>query len=152
MKRFLMTLFLTLAISASCFAEGAAGRFSAEEKAADALIAALTGDSVTYETVSKSFSQGLKKNLTAENFAKTKDAIKKQVGAIKNINFVILNKQYDVQKGYSGVDELVYFGTISKEKFARIYVFFALENNAPKLNAFQVTPIEPKKPNAPEKK
>lgn len=142
MKKFLITLFLTLAISASCFAEGAAGRFNAEEKAADALIAALTGNSVTYSAVSKNFSQGLKGKLNEQNFNATKDAIKKQVGAIKNINFVILNKQYDVQKGYSGVDELVYFGTITKDKFARIFVSFELENNAPKINGFQVTPVE----------
>ena len=147
-----MTLFLTLAISASCLAQGAAGRFNAEEKAADALIAALTGNNVTYAAVSKNFSEGLKKNLTEENFAKTKDAIKKQVGTIKNINFVILNKQYDLQKGYSGVDELIYMGTIGPEKFARFYITFVLENNAPKLSGFQVTPMEPRKPEAPAKK
>ena len=32
MKKFLMTLLLSLTISASCFAAGAAGRFNAEEK------------------------------------------------------------------------------------------------------------------------
>lgn len=152
MKKLLMALVLSMVISATCFAEGAAGRFTAEEKMADSLVAALTGNSVTYETISKSFSQGLKKNLTAQNFAAAKDAIKKQVGAIKNVNFVLLNKQYDVQKGYSGIDELVYFGTVSKERFARIYVSFEMENNAPKLNGFQVTPVEPEKQPAPAKK
>ena len=151
MKKFLMTLFLTLAISASCFAEGAAGRLNAEEKMADALIVALTGNG-TYEQVSKSFSEGLKKNLSAENFAAAKDAVKKQVGTIKNINFVGLNKQYDVQKGYNGIDELVYFGTVNKEKFARIFVSFAEENGKPVVNGFQVTPIEPAKQQAPAKK
>ena len=151
MKKFLMTLFLTLAISASCFAEGAAGRFNAEEKMADALIVALTGKG-TYEQVSKSFSEGLKKNLSAENFAAAKDAVKKQVGTIKNINFVVLNKQYDLQKGYNGIDELVYFGTVSKEKFARIFVSFAEENGKPMVTGFQVTPIEPAKQQAQDKK
>ena len=136
-----MALFLTLAISANCFAEGAAGRFNAEEKMADSLITALTG-SGTYEQVSKSFSQGLLKNLNAANFAAAKDAVKKQVGTIKNINFVILNKQYDVQKGYNGIDELVYFGSVNKDKFARIFISFELENNVPKINGFQVTPLE----------
>ena len=152
MKKFLVAMLLTLMISATCFAEGASGRFATEERAADALIAALTGNSVTYEEVSKNFSQGLKKNLTAENFTNVKNEIKKQVGNIKNVNFVILNKQYDVQKGYSGVDELVYFGTVSKDKFARIFIAFELEGNSPKINFFQVTPIEPRKQEAPAKK
>ena len=152
MKKLLLALVLTFMMSASCFAAGAASRFNTEERAADALIAALTGNSATYESVSKNFSQGLKTNLTAENFAKVKSEIRNQVGAIKDINFVLLNKQYNPQQGYSGVDELVYFGTVSKEKFARIFVSFALENNAPKINGFQVTPIEPKKQEAPAKK
>ena len=153
MKKLLMALVLSLAVSASCFAAGASGRFAAEEKAADALVAALTGNGGTYEQVSKSFSQALKEKLTAQQFAAVQDGIKKQVGAIKNPAFVLLNKQYDLQKGYSGIDELVYFGTVTKDKFARIFVSFVEENNAPKVIAFQVTPIEPAKQQpAPAKK
>ena len=70
---------------------------------------ALTG-STGYEQVSKNFSKGLKEKLNAAAFAKVKEEIRKQVGAIKNVNFVVLNKQYDLQKGYNGIDELVYFG------------------------------------------
>lgn len=152
MKKLLMALVLSLAISASCFAAGTSGRFAAEEKAADALVAALIGNG-TYEQVSKSFSQGLKAKLNAAQFATVQDSIKKQVGAIKNPNFVILNKQYDLQKGYNGIDELVYFGTVSKEKFARIFVSFAEENGKPMVTGFQVTPIEPAKQQpAPAKK
>ena len=150
MKKILMMLLLSLTISASCFAAGAAGRFSAEEKAADALVAALTGGDANYAQVSKSFSKALKEKLTAENFAAVQDGVKKQIGTIKNANLVLLNKQYDLQKGYSGVDELVYFGTVTKDKFARIFVSFVEENGAPKVTAFQVTPIEPQK-NAPAK-
>ena len=153
MKKFLMALVLSLAMSASCFAAGAAGRFAAEEKAADALIAALTGNGGTYEQVSKSFSQALKAKLTAQQFAAVQDGIKKQVGTIKNPSFVILNKQYNPEKGYNGIDDLVYFGTVAKDKFARIHVSFIEENNAPKVVAFQVTPIEPAKQQpAPAKK
>ena len=127
-----MALVLSLAVSASCFAAGASGRFAAEEKAADALVAALTGNGGTYEQVSKSFSQALKEKLTAQQFAAVQDGIKKQV---------------------SGIDELVYFGTVTKDKFARIFVSFVEENNAPKVIAFQVTPIEPAKQQpAPAKK
>ena len=151
MKKFLMMLLLSLTISASCFAAGAGGRFNAEEKAADALVSALTGGGATYAQVSKSFSQALKGKLTAENFAAVQDGIKKQVGTIKNANLVLLNKQYDLQKGYSGVDELVYFGTVAKDKFARIFISFAEENGSPKVIAFQVSPIEPQK-NEPAKK
>ena len=35
MKKFLMTLLVSLAVSASCFAAGAAKNFAVEEKAAD---------------------------------------------------------------------------------------------------------------------
>lgn len=153
MKKLLMALALSLAVSASCFAAGAAGRFAAEEKTADALVAALTGNGGTYEQVSKSFSPALKEKLTAEQFAAVQAGVKNQVGAIKNPAFVLLNKQYDLQKGYSGVDELVYFGTVSKDKFARIFVSFAEENGKPVVTGFQVTPIEPAKQQpAPAKK
>lgn len=140
-----MTLLLSLTISASCFAAGAAGRFNAEEKAADALVAALTGGEATYAQVSKSFSQALKEKLTADNFTAVQNGVKKQIGTIKNTNLVLLNKQYDLQKGYSGVDELVYFGTVSKDKFARIYISFVEENGSPKVTAFQITPVEAQK-------
>ena len=151
MKKTLMALALSMAVSASCFAAGASGRFATEERTADALVDALTG-STGYEQVSKSFSQGLKEKLNAAAFTKVKEEIRKQVGAIKNVNLVVLNKQYDLQKGYNGIDELVYFGTVSKEKFARIFVSFAEENGKPMVTGFQVTPIEPAKQQAKEKK
>ena len=152
MKKFLLTALLALTISASCFAEGAAGRFTAEEKAADTLIAAITGSTVTYDAASRSFSQGLKAKLPADQFTALKDNIKKQVGTIKNPNFILLNKPFNFEKGYNGADELVYIGSVAKDKFARIIVIFGLENNAPKITAFQVTPVEAKKPEAPAKK
>ena len=152
MKKIILTALLALTISASCFAEGAAGRFAAEEKAADTLIAAITGSTVTYDAASRGFSQGLKTNLPADKFTALKDNIKKQVGTIKNPNFVLLNKPYNFEKGYNGADELVYIGSVAKDKFARIIVIFALENNAPKITAFNITPLEAKKPEAPAKK
>ncbi|MBR4907493.1 MAG: hypothetical protein IKZ43_00525 [Acidaminococcaceae bacterium] len=152
MKKILLTALLALTISASCFAEGAAGRFAAEEKAADTLIAAITGSTVTYDAASRDFSQGLKTKLPADKFTALKDSVKKQVGTIKNPNFVLLNKPYNFEKGYNGADELVYIGSVAKDKFARIIVIFALENNAPKITAFQVTPVEAKKPEEPAKK
>ncbi|MER2139337.1 MAG: hypothetical protein ABS965_04340, partial [Succiniclasticum sp.] len=75
MKKMLLTALLALTVSASCFAEGAASRFAAEEKAADTLIAAITGSTVTYDAVSRSFSQGLKTNLPADKFAALKEEI-----------------------------------------------------------------------------
>ena len=152
MKKFLLTALLALTISASCFAEGAAGRFATEEKAADTLIASIIGNTVNYDAASRGFSQGLKKNLPADKFAAMKDEIKKQVGTIKNPNFVLLNKPFNFEKGYNGADELVYIGSVAKDKFARIIVIFALENNAPKITAFQVTPMAAKKPAEPAKK
>ena len=146
MKKFLAALVMSLAISASCFAEGASKNFAAEEKAADALINSLTGTTVTYDQVSKSFSEGLKKNLTAAAFEQLKKQIKDQVqvGTVKSTNFVTYVKQFNPQSGYNNVEELLYIGTVNKEKLARIVVLFAVENNVPKIASFQVVPVQVK--------
>ena len=137
MKKLLMALVLSLVVSTSCFAAGASGRFAAEEKAADALIAVLTGHGGTYEQVSKSFAQPLKAQLTAEKFKAVQDAYKTQIGTVKNIAFVRLVKEYNIEKGYSGRDELMYMGTAGKDKSVHIFVLFVLENNAPKVIGFR---------------
>ena len=147
MKKTLMALALSMAVSASCFAAGASGRFAAEEKTADALIAALIGNG-TYEQVSKSFSQPLKANVTAEKFAALKKDIKTKVGTIKNPSFVQLMKPYTFQKGYNGIDALIYLGAVDAEKGARILIEFIEENNAPKVADINVSlmPLQQAKP------
>jgi len=147
-----MTLIMSLAVSASCFAAGAAKNFAAEEKAADDLVNALTGNSVTYEQASKNFSAVLKKNLDAGKFSQMKKQISEKVGTIKNINFVTFVKQYNPRNGYNNIEELLYIGTVNKEKFARLVVIFALENNVPKVASFQITPVEAAKPKTAQKK
>ncbi len=141
MKKLLMALILSLAVSTSCFAAGVSGRFAAEEKAADALIAALIGNGGTYEQVSKSFSKPFKEKCSAEQFDSLKKEIKSKVGTIKNPNFVQLIKEYDLQKGYNGIDILLYLGTIDSEKCAQIAVPFVKENNAPRVIDFRVSLI-----------
>ena len=152
MKKILLTALLALTISSSCFAEGAAGIFAAEEKAADAMIEAITGSAVTYDAASRGFSQGLKKNLPADKFTALKNDIKAKIGTIKNPNFVQMIKAYNFEKGYTGVDQLIYIGSIAKDKFAQINIVFALENKVPKIVNFQVNPLEVKKPSVPAKK
>jgi len=138
MKKLLMALVLSLVVSASCFAAGASGRFAAEEKAADALIAALIGNG-TYEQVSKSFGKPVKAKIAkAEQFVAFKNEIKNRIGEIKNPNFVQLIKEYDWQKGYSGVDVLIYLGAVAQDKFVRISIIFAEENKALKIVDFGV--------------
>ena len=148
MKKLLMALVLSLVVSASCFAAGASSRFAAEEKAADALIAALIGNGGTYEQVSKSFSQPLKANVTAEKFATLKKDIKTKIGTIKNPSFFQLTKPYTFQKGYSGADILIYVGAVDAEKGARIIIPFIEENNAPKVADINVSvmPLQQAKP------
>lgn len=142
MKKILAALVMSLAISASCFAEGASKNFAAEEKAADALINSLTGTTVTYDQVSKSFSDGLKKNLPAEAFEPLKKRIKDQVGTVKETNFVAYEKAYNLQNGYTNVEILQYIGIINKEKLARFIVIFTLENNTPKIADIRVVPVQ----------
>lgn len=152
MKKMLLTTLLALTISSSCFAAGAAGIFAAEEKAADAMIAAVTGSTVTYDAASRSFSQGLKTNLPADKFAVLKNDIKTKIGAIKNPSLVQMVKAYNFEKGYTGVDQLIYIGSVTKDKFAQINIVFVMENKVPKIVNFQVNPLEAKKPEAPAKK
>ena len=110
MKKLLLTVLLTLTISTSCFAEGAASRFATEEKAADTLIAAVTGNTVTYDAASRNFIQGLKTNLPADKFTAYKNDIKTKIGTIKNPNFIQLIKVYNFEKGYTG-----YNGRVDKK-------------------------------------
>lgn len=138
-----MALAICLFMQASCFAAGAAKGFAAEEKSADALIDFLTGGTATFEQVSKSFSDGLKKNLTAQNAAALQKRINEQVGKVKDINFVAYSKRYNAQSGYNGVDDLAYFGNAGAGKLVRVIVTFVQENNAPKIAEFSVTPVEP---------
>lgn len=152
MKKILLTALLALTISSSCFAEGAAGTFAAEEKAADAMIEAITGNTVTYDAASRGFSQGLKKNLSADKFTALKNDIKTKIGTIKKPNFVQMIKAYNFEKGYTGADQLIYIGSVAKDKFAQINIVFVMENNTPKIVNFQVNPLEVKKPAEPAKK
>ena len=142
MKKFLAALVMSLIVCANCFAAGAAKNFATEERASDELINALIGNAATYEQISKHFSAGLKKKLTAENFAQVKKQITNQVGNVKDVNFVTFVKQYNPQSGYNNVEELLYIGTVNKTKFARFVIAFVLENNAPKVVSFQVVPVE----------
>ena len=88
MKKVLSALLLSLAVSGSCFAAGVAQSFVAEEKMADDVVSALTGESVSYEKASKHFSSNLKKNLTAERFTNMKKQIQQQIGTVKNPSLV----------------------------------------------------------------
>ena len=137
MNKILIAIVLTVFFSSSCFAGGIAGRFSAEEKTADALIEALVGKG-TYEQISRSFGRELKEKLAEKEFALTKEQIRKDFGKVKDVAFVVLNKQYHPEKGYSGVDELIYVGTISKEKHARFIIAFGLENETPKIVEYRI--------------
>ena len=137
MKKVLIAIILTVFFGSSCFAEGSASRFSAEEKTADALIEALVGKG-TYEQVSRSFASELKEKLAEKEFALTKERIRKDFGKVKDVAIVVLNKQYHPEKGYSGVDELVYTGKISKEKHVRFIIAFGLENDTPKIIEYRI--------------
>lgn len=142
MKKILATLLMTMAVSASCFAAGASGNFSKEEKVADAFVGALTGNTITYTQASKGFSTELAKQLTAANFDALKKQIGEKIGKIDSTNFVAYNKGYDLKKGYSGMEELIYLGTIRGNKYAHISVVFIMENNVPKIANFVVSPME----------
>ena len=142
MKKILVAALATMAISTSCFAAGAAGNFGKEEKAADLFVEALTGTTTTYAQASKGFSSELGKQLTEANFDALKKQIGEKIGKIDSTSFVAYNKGYDLKKGYSGMEELIYLGKLRGDKYARISVVFIIENNVPKIADFIVNPIE----------
>ena len=143
MKKVLSALLLSLAVSGSCFAAGVVQSFLAEEKMADAVVSALTGDSVTYEKASKHFSTNLKNNLTAERFKNIKKQIQGQMGTIKDYNLVSLTRQYHLQNGFDNVHDLVYYGSAGKGRSVRIVVHFMEEKGQRRVSNFDVTPINP---------
>ena len=142
MKKVLTGLFAAMAISASCFAAGASGTFAKEEKAADGFVEALTGNTVTYAQVSKNFNAELVKNFTAAQFETLKKQVNEKIGKINKADFVGYNKGFNLNKGYNGMEELIYLASIKGNKHARISVVFIQENGAPKIASFVIAPLE----------
>ena len=146
MKKVLSALLLSLAVSGSCFAAGVAQSFVAEEKMADAVVSALTDNSVTYEKASKHFSSNLVKNFTADRFTNMKKQIQERIGTIKDISLVSLTRQYNLQNGFNNVHDLVYYGSAGKDRSVRIIVHFTEEKGQRRVSAFDVTPINTQQP------
>jgi hypothetical protein len=141
MKKILVLFLTLLAISANCFAADDVGQFAAEQKMADAVVSALTGNSVSYEQISDSFTANMKQSFTPNGFANLKKQIKERIGTIKKFNFVSFTRQYNLKNGYNNVDDLVYYGAAGKEKYARLTVHFVEENGARRISSFDVNPI-----------
>ena len=146
MKKVMSALLLSLAVSGSCFAAGVAQSFVAEEKMADAVVSALTDNTVAYEKVSKHFSSNLIKNFTADRFSNMKKQIREQIGAIKDLSLVSLTRQYNLQNGFNNVHDLVYYGSAGKDRPVRIIVHFTEEKGQRRVSAFDVTPINLQQP------
>jgi len=141
MKRVLVLVLTLLVISASCFAADDVGQFAVEQKMADEVVSSLTGNSVSYEQLSKSFTANMKQSFTPSGFANMKKRIKERIGTIKSFNFVSFTRQYNLKNGYNNVDDLVYYGAAGKEKYVRLTVHFTEENGARKISSFDVSPI-----------
>ncbi|MDY2869382.1 MAG: hypothetical protein SOU14_00495 [Succiniclasticum sp.] len=136
MKKILITLMALLAISASCFAAGASKNFAAEEKAADAFTAALLNNGA-FATAQA----GVASNINEKGFVEAQKQIKEKIGRISDVNFVLYQKNYDVEKAqYGGAEELVYVGKVvgKPDQVVRINVVFAPENGKQKIVNFFV--------------
>ena len=141
MKRVLVLLLTLLVISASCFAADDVGQFAVEQKMADAVVSSLTGNSVSYEQLSKSFTANMKQSFTPSGFANMKKRIKERIGTIKKFDFVSFTRQYNLKNGYNNIDDLVYYGAAGKEKYVRLTVHFTEENGVRRIGSFDVSPI-----------
>jgi hypothetical protein len=145
MKKILITLMALLAISTSCFAAGASQNFAAEEKAADAFTAALLNNGSFAST-----SANVGSSINQKGFQDAQQQIKQKIGRIQNVNLVVFQKNYNLEKNqYTGADELVYIGKIAgkTDQIARISVVFAPENGKQKIVNFFVNVMKLQKQN-----
>jgi len=152
MKKAFASFLLAMAVSASCFAAGASGNFAKEEKAADSLVEALTGNSVTYSQAASSFSADMKKEVTEERFKAIKNEIESKIGKLKDVSFVGFEKLYNVdKKAYAGADRLQYIGFANGKPVALGFVFVD-ENNKPMMRTFSAALLPERPAQQPAKK
>ncbi len=143
MKKLLvmLTMVMTFAFASVCAAYDG-GVLNKEQKAAEMMNNAVSGQNVAHAQVISGMTDDLKKQITEELMANLQKQVKDQFGDLKEIRFVSFER-------YADGDKLVYAASFSKEKtVAMIYIFDAKQ----KMVNFNYMPIKEQAPKEEAKK
>lgn len=133
MKKLLvmLTMIMTMAFASVCAAYDG-GVLNKEQKAAEMLTNAVTGQTVEYAQVTSGMNDELKTKITEQVVADLQKQVKEQFGNVKEVRFQSFER-------FADGDRLVYIAGFSKEEHvALIYIFDAKQ----KMVNFQYTALK----------
>lgn len=135
----LVTVVLTVAMAAVCFAAGDGNDLNKQQKIVDKFVAALTvADDSGYAGAAAGFSHELKQKMDIKAFAALQKQVKDTLGTMKEMKFVAYER---FDQGDQG-DRLTYLGSYSKQQLVRVIYGF---NKEGKLTEFIFAPVEVQK-------
>lgn len=132
----LVTVVLTMAMAAVCFAAGDGNDLNKQQKIVDKFVAALNvPDDSGYVGAAAGFSPELKQKLDEKAFAALQKQVKDTLGTMKDMKFVAYER-------LGQADRLTYLGSYSKQQMVRVIYGF---NKESKLTEFIFAPMEVQK-------
>ena len=134
----LVTLVVTIALSAMCFAAGDGSVLNKQQRVVDKFVAAVnTADSSGFAQMSADLAPDLQSKITAADFAAMQKQLKEKFGTQKELTFAAYER-------FDQGDRLTYLASYSKQKLVRaVYVF----DKAGKMTEFVFVPVEIKAEN-----
>lgn len=134
----LVTLVVTMALSAMCFAAGDGSVLNKQQRVVDKFVAAVNADdSSGFAQMSADFAPDLQSKITAADFAAMQKQLKEKFGTQKELTFAAYER-------FDQGDRLTYLASYSKQKLVRaVYVF----DKAGKMTEFVFVPVEIKAEN-----
>ena len=110
----LVTVVLTVAMAAVCFAAGDGNDLNKQQKIVDKFVAALTvADDSGYAGAAAGFSPELKQKMDVKAFAALQKQVKDTLGTMKEMKFVAYER-------FDQGDRLTYLGSYSKQQLVRV--------------------------------
>ena len=134
----LVTLVVTMALSAMCFAAGDGSVLNKQQRVVDKFVAAVNAaDSSGFAQMSADLAPDLQSWITAADFAAMQKQMKEKFGTQKELTFAAYER-------FDQGDRLTYLASYSKQKLVRaVYVF----DKAGKMTEFVFVPVEIKAEN-----
>ena len=135
MKKFivLLTMLLTLAFAASCFAtENSSALNSAENSAQKVITALVASDTLGYKDAEKAMSADLAKNMNVNTFIAMQRQVKEKFGNHKEIKFFAFER-------FDKADRLTYIASFNREP--AVSIVFTLDKNA-KITEFSLAALQ----------
>lgn len=129
----LVTLVVTMALSAMCFAAGDGSVLNKQQRVVDKFVAAVNAaDSSGFDQMSADLAPDLQSKITAADFAAMQKQLKEKFGTQKELTFAAYER-------FDQGDRLTYLASYSKQKLVRaVYVF----DKAGKMTEFVFVPVE----------